>query len=177
MFFKKKYDCKIAKLGEPILRQMAKEVQDINSKEIQELINKMLYCVKKSKGVGLAAPQVFESYQILIISSHPNERYPNAPLMENEILINPKILNKSGEIKKAWEGCLSIPGIRAKVPRHDKIEVSYTSIDGEEKQVIFEDFIARVFLHEYDHLIGKVYLDRVEDSSEIISEEYYFTKG
>ncbi len=54
----------------------------------------MLYCVKLSKGVGIAAPQIFESYCILIISSHPNERYPNAPLMENEILINPKILKK-----------------------------------------------------------------------------------
>lgn len=174
MFFKKKYDCNIAKLGEPVLRQIAKEVTDINSKEIQELIKKMLYCVKESKGVGIAAPQVFESYQVLIISSHPNERYPNAPLMENEVLINPKILNKSGEIVKAWEGCLSIPGIRAKVPRHTKIEVEYTSIDGNIKQVVFEDFIARVFLHEYDHLIGKVYLDRVEDSIDIVSEEHYY---
>lgn len=174
MFFKKKYDCKIAKLGEPILRQIAKEVEDINSPKIQELIKKMLFCVKESKGVGLAAPQVFESYQILIISSHPNERYPDAPLMENEILINPKILNKSDEIKKAWEGCLSIPGIRALVPRSVKIEVEYTSQEGNVKQVVFEDFIARVFLHEYDHLIGKVYLDRVEDSIDIVSEEHYY---
>ncbi len=134
----------------------------------------MLYCVKLSKGVGLAAPQIFESYQILIISSHPNERYPNAPLMKNEVLINPKIIKKSKKKNKDWEGCLSIPSIRAKVPRHTKIDVEYTSTDGTLKRVVFEDFIARIFQHEYDHLKGKVYLDRVEDNKDIVSEEIYF---
>lgn len=156
------------------MRQKAKEVKDVNSKEIKELISKMLYCVKESKGVGLAAPQIFESYQVLIISSHPNERYPNAPLMENEILINPKILKQSIDTQVGWEGCLSIPGIRAKVSRAVQIEVEYTSEEGLKKQVVFENFIARVFLHEYDHLIGKVYLDRVENNEDIISEEHYY---
>lgn len=172
MIFKK--DCTIAKLGEAVLRQKAKEVENINSKEIQDIIKKMLYCVKQSKGVGLAAPQIFESYQILIISSHPNERYPNAPLLKDEIIINPKIISKSEIKEKDWEGCLSIPGIRARVPRYKTIEVEYTSIDGSLKLVVFEDFIARVFQHEYDHLNGKVYLDRVEKSKDIISEEVYF---
>ncbi len=167
-------ECKIAKLGEPILRQKAKKVKDINSKEIKNIISKMLYCVKQSKGVGLAAPQIFESYQILVISSHPNERYPNAPLMENEVLINPKIIKKSKKRIKGWEGCLSIPSIRAKVPRHTRIEVEYITLDGVLKSIVFEDFIARIFQHEYDHLKGKVYLDRVEDSIDIISEEMYF---
>jgi len=173
LFFKKK-ECEIAKLGEKVLRQKAKKVEDINSKKIFEVIKKMLHCVKSSRGVGLAAPQIFESYQILIISSHPNERYPNAPFMENEIIINPKIVNKSETIEKDWEGCLSIPGLRALVPRHKSIEVQYTQVDGTTKEVVFEDFIARVFQHEYDHLIGKVYLDRVEDNKEIVSEEVYF---
>lgn len=167
-------DCNIAKLGEPILRQIAKEVENINSKLIQDIISKMLVCVKKSKGVGLAAPQIFESYQILVISSAPNERYPNAPLMKDEILINPKIKSKSKEKQKDWEGCLSIPGIRALVPRYTKIEVEYQTINNTIKTVVFEDFIARIFQHEYDHLIGKVYIDRVEDTKDIITEEIYF---
>lgn len=171
MLFKK--DCKIAKLGEPVLRQKAKKVKDINSKEIQYIIKKMIYCVKQSRGVGLAAPQIFEPYRILIISSAPNERYPNAPLMKDEVLINPKIIKKSKIKEKGWEGCLSIPGIRARVPRHKTIEVEYTTLDGSLKQVVFEDFIARVFQHEYDHLKGKVYLDRVEKNKEIVSEEVY----
>ena len=166
--------CLIAKLGEPILRQKAKRVEDINSKEIKDIIHRMLFCVKQSKGVGLAAPQIFESYQILIISSHPNERYPNAPLMKDEVIINPKIIKKSKKKEKGWEGCLSIPSIRAKVPRHIKIEVEYTNINGILKQIVFEDFIARIFQHEYDHLKGKVYIDRVKDSKDIISEEVYF---
>lgn len=169
-----KYECNIAKLGEKVLRKKAKKVKDINSDKIQDLISKMIYCVKKSKGVGLAAPQIFEPYQILIISSHPNERYPNAPLMENEVLINPKIIKKSKKKEKAYEGCLSIPGIRAKVSRHKKIEVKYTTIKNKTKQVVFEDFIARIFQHEYDHLKGKVYIDRVEDTKDIVSEEVYF---
>ncbi len=173
MIFKKK-ECTIAKLGEKVLRQKAKEVENINSKEILTIIKKMLDCVKSSRGVGLAAPQIFESYQILIISSHPNDRYPNAPLMEDEILINPKIINKSETIEKDWEGCLSIPGIRALVPRHKTIEVEYTTLDNKKVQVVFEDFVARIFQHEYDHLLGKVYIDRVETPKDIISEEVYF---
>ncbi len=171
MLFNK--NCTIAKLGEKVLRQKAKKVKDINSKEINAIIEKMIYCVKKSKGVGLAAPQIFESYQILVISSHPNERYPNAPLMENEVLINPKIISKSKEKEKGMEGCLSIPGIRAQVSRYKKIEVEYTSRKGTLKRVVFEDFIARIFQHEYDHLKGKVYLDRVKDNKDIVSEEVY----
>lgn len=172
MILKKK--CKIAKLGEFILREKAQKVKDINSKEIQKVIKKMLYCVKQSNGVGLAAPQIFEPFQILIISSSPNERYPNAPYMKDEIIINPKIIKKSKKKKKDWEGCLSIPSIRAKVPRYTKIKVEYTTIENQKKIVVFEDFIARIFQHEYDHLKGKVYLDRVIDSKDIISEEVYF---
>lgn len=172
MPFRKK--CVIAKLGETILRQKAQVVEDVTDKNIQKVIKKLLRCVKESRGVGLAAPQVFEPYQILIISSAPNERYPDAPLMKEEVLINPKVLSYSGSVLKAYEGCLSIPGIRALVPRDVEIEVEYTTINNETIQVVFKDFIARVFLHEYDHLIGKVFLDRVEDSMDIISEEVFY---
>ena len=172
MIFKE--DCTIAKLGESVLRKKAKKVKNIKSKEIQKLISRMLHCVKESKGVGLAAPQIFESYQILIISSSPNERYPHAPLMKDEVLINPKIIAKSKDKEIGWEGCLSIPSIRAKVSRYKSIEVKYTNQYGEVKQVVFEDFISRIFQHEYDHLKGKVYLDRVKNNKDIISEELYF---
>lgn len=166
--------CLIAKLGEPILRKKAKKVKNIHDKKIQNIIKIMRKCVQESKGVGLAAPQIFHSYAILIISSHPNERYPNAPLMKDEIMINPKIIKKSKKKVKDWEGCLSIPKIRALVPRHTKIKVQYTTRKGTLKTVVFEDFIARIFQHEYDHLKGKVYLDKVVDNRDIVSEEVYF---
>ncbi len=171
MFINK--DLKIAKLGEKVLRKKAKKIKDISNPKIQKLIKDMLYSVNKNKGVGLAAPQVFSSVQLLIIASKPNARYPFAPKIKPLVMINPKIIKKSKRKVKDWEGCLSIPGIRAKVPRHIKIEVEYTTINNQKKLVVFKDFLARVFQHEYDHLIGKVYLDRVKDSKDIISEEIY----
>lgn len=166
--------CNIAKLGEKVLRKKAIKVKNIKAKKTQKIIKKMIKSVRKNSGVGLAAPQIFISKQIMIISSHPNERYPNAPTMKDEVIINPKVLKTSKGKNKDWEGCLSIPGIRAKVPRYNKIKVQYQTKNDETKIVTFKGFVARVFQHEYDHLIGKVYLDRVENSKDIISEDVYF---
>lgn len=167
-------DIKIAKLGEKILRKKAKKVKDIKDAQTQEIIKVMIETLKKSNGVGLAAPQISISKQIMIISSKPNKRYPNAPYMEDLVLINPKIIKTSKGKNKDWEGCLSIPGIRAKVPRYNKIKVEYKTIDNEKKTIIFKDFIARIFQHEFDHLIGLAFIDRVETTKDIISEEVYF---
>jgi len=166
-------EIQIAKLGEKVLRKKAKKVKDIKSEEIKNIVSLMIETLKKSNGVGLAAPQIFISKQIMIISSKPNERYPNAPLLEDLVLINPKIIKTSKGKNKDWEGCLSIPGIRAKVPRYNKIEVKYKTLENEKKTIVFKDFIARIFQHEYDHLIGHVYIDRVKTNKDIISEEIY----
>jgi len=85
----------IAKLGEEILRKKAKKIKNIKSKKTQRLIKQMIKCVNEQNGVGLAAPQVFINKQLMVISSKPNERYPNAPYMKDEVLINPKIIKKS----------------------------------------------------------------------------------
>ena len=167
-------DIKIAKLGEKVLRLKAKKVKNIKSEETQKIVSYMLATLKKSNGVGLAAPQISISKQIMIISSKPNDRYPNGPYMEDLVLINPKIIKTSNGKNKDWEGCLSIPGIRAKVPRYNKIEVKYKTINDEKKTIIFKDFVARIFQHEYDHLIGLAFIDRVETTKDIISEEVYF---
>lgn len=167
---------KIAKLGEKILRKKAKKIKDIRSEETKKIISIMINTLKKSNGVGLAAPQISISKQIMIISSKPNDRYPNAPLMEELVLINPKIIKTSKSKNKDWEGCLSIPGIRAKVPRFNKIKVKYKTLNNEEKTIVFKDFVARIFQHEYDHLIGLAYIDRVKSNKDIISEEVYLKK-
>ncbi|MCG7584833.1 peptide deformylase, partial [Photobacterium sp. OFAV2-7] len=88
--------------------------------------------------------------------------YPNAPQMEPTLMLNPELIWSSKETEKDWEGCLSIPGMRAKVSRHKKIEVRYTTIDGHEVKSHLEGFIARIFQHELDHLNGIVFLDRAE---------------
>jgi len=167
----------IAKLGEQVLRKKAKKVKDILDNNIQTLIKDMGVSLENQSGVGLAAPQVFQSLQIMIIASRPNDRYPDAPFRKPFVLINPKVVKVSKSKEKDWEGCLSIPGIRAMVPRHKKITVKYLNQEGEHKLEKFEGFIARVFQHEYDHLNGLVFIDNVETTKDIISEEMYFKMG
>ena len=168
-----KEDNEIAQLGHAILRQKAKQVDICNLDNYSELIAQMLLILSDSKGVGLAAPQIFESYAMIIIASRPSERYPHAPEMEPVVMINPSFKVLSKAIKKDWEGCLSIPGIRALVPRYEKIKISYYDQQGNLQELVANDFIARIFQHEYDHLEGLLYLDRVEDNKDIISESEF----
>lgn len=163
----------IYQLGSPVIRSLAEEVHDVHSEAIQTLIDDMIVTCKASKGVGIAAPQVGHAKAIVIIASYPSERYPNAPLMEPTALINPKIIAHAPTLHKDWEGCLSLPGIRAKVPRYTQIEVSYTTREGELQSVLYDDFLARIFQHEYDHLIGKVFIDRIESTLDVVMEKEY----
>lgn len=88
-------------------------------------------------------------------------------------MINPQIIAHSPEIVKGWEGCLSIPGIRGLVPRHQAIEVEYTSREGQLQRQELTDFVARIVQHEYDHLDGVVFLDRVEITRDLMTEQEY----
>lgn len=164
---------KFAQLGDPVLRQQAKVVESVSSAGVIKIIEKMDIFLSNSNGVGLAAPQIFDSVRIVIIASRPSKRYPLAPEMEPVVMINPSFQALSQDKKKDWEGCLSIPEIRALVPRYKKIEISYSDQQGIEQKLIADDFVARIFQHEYDHLNGLVYLDRVEDNKDIISESEF----
>lgn len=163
----------IATIGNPILREVAAEVVDFSSQDLQQFIDDLINTVIDENGVGIAAPQVSVSKQIMIIASRPNARYPTAPEMEPTALINPKIIEYSQELEKGWEGCLSVPGIRGLVPRYTWVDVRYQDRQGECLEARFEGFVARIFQHEYDHLIGNTYLDRLESNRDIISEEEY----
>ncbi len=163
----------VAQLGHPVLRNQAVKVEEINDPTIQSLIDDMLVTVSESNGVGIAAPQVYESVQIFIMASFPNSRYPNAPKMEPTAIINPEILWCSEEREKDWEGCLSVPGIRGLVPRHKEIRVRYTIRNGHQTEETFCDFLARIFQHEYDHLKGISFLDRMETTQEIITDKVF----
>lgn len=88
-------------------------------------------------------------------------------------MINPQIISHSTETLKGWEGCLSIPGIRGLVPRYQAIEVEYTSRDSQQHRQELTDFVARIFQHEYDHLDGIVFLDRVESTQDLMTEQEY----
>ena len=88
-------------------------------------------------------------------------------------MINPEIIERSDDMVKGWEGCLSIPGIRGKVPRHRRIRARYLTLEGMDVEREFDDFVARIFQHEYDHLQGFVFLDRLESPRDVITEKEY----
>jgi peptide deformylase len=143
------------------------------SDEVRALVEDMRTTMLDANGVGIAAPQVFESLAVFIVASRPNPRYPNAPDMAPEVIVNPEILGRSEQVEKGWEGCLSIPGIRGEVPRPDRIQVRYRTLDGETVEREFDGFVARVFQHELDHLHGIVFLDRLESTRDVVTEREF----
>jgi peptide deformylase len=164
----------IAQLGAEVLRQKAEAVADVRAAEVRQIIADMQATLAGTQGVGIAAPQISESKRIMIVASRPTPRYPHAPQMEPTVMINPEFEALSDHKEKDWEGCLSIPGIRALVPRYREILIRYTDQQGEWVELRLDGFVARIFQHEYDHLEGRVYLDSVEDNRDIVSESEYF---
>jgi peptide deformylase len=163
----------IAQLGAPVLREFAEPVEDVENPEIRQIISDMKTALANTQGVGLAAPQISCLKRIIIVASRPTARYPNAPSMQPTVMVNPMFTPISDETAKDWEGCLSIPGIRALVPRYTAIKVDYLDEQGHRVEQVLHDFVARIFQHEADHLDGMVYLDRVETTKDIISESEY----
>ena len=163
----------IAQLGAQVLRLQAQIVTDAQNAEIKQIIETLQDTLATTQGVGIAAPQISVSKRIIIVASRPTPRYPSAPLMEPTVMINPSFQTLSDIREKDWEGCLSIPGIRALVPRHKEILINYSNQQGVLVKTRLEGFVARVFQHEFDHLEGKVYLDRVEDNRDIFAESEY----
>lgn len=163
----------IAQLGQPVLRQETAGVGNPADPLLQPLIDDMLATMAEANGVGIAAPQVFEPLRLFIVASRPNPRYPRAPAMAPTAMLNPEILWRSDETEQGWEGCLSVPGIRGLVPRSLHIGVRYLSRKGGVCEEELSGFIARVFQHEYDHISGMVFLDRVVSNRDLISEREY----
>lgn len=157
-------------LGNPLLREVSQPVANVMNKSTQQLAQRLLKTVREASGMGLAAPQVGERVRLFIMASHPNSRYPNAPLMQPTVIINPQILWQSDATEKNWEGCLSVPGLRGLVPRAKKIKIKYDDLHGNSQQVDFQGFLARIFQHEYDHLDGILFIDRVESTHELMVE-------
>jgi peptide deformylase len=163
----------ILQLGDNRLRQVAQPVEDVLSPSVQALIDQLLVAVKAKNGVGIAAPQIAQSLQIMIVASHPSVRYPNAPEMEPMAMINPRIVEMGGERILGWEGCLSVPGQRGFVPRYSAVAIEFIDRQGLTQTILFQDFLARIFQHEYDHFQGILFPDRVESPEHLISEAAY----
>ena len=163
----------IAKLGNSILRSSAQEIADITEPKITQLIDSLIETAIANNGVGIAAPQVSESFRLFIVASRPSIRYPHAPTMTPTAMINPKIISRSKEKVKDWEGCLSVPNLRGLVNRYKAVEVEYLTQDGIVERKVLSDFVARIFQHELDHLDGILFVDRLESNKDLYSEEEY----
>lgn len=164
----------IRQLGDPVLREIARPLRGLWTPKLSGLVDDLLRAMHTKGGVGIAAPQIGESLRLFIVASRPSERYPDAPIMQPEVFFNPEIDWVSEETHKDWEGCLSVPGQRGRVARARRIRAR--CIDPEGGAAIlreYEDFIARVFQHELDHLNGIVFPDRMEAGDALISEEAY----
>lgn len=156
---------KVTRLGHPVLRKMTENVarRELKSPAMQKFIDDMVETMKEYDGVGLAADQVFESKQIAVLEVADNPRYPGKPRIPLTVLVNPKITPLTDAMDEDWEGCLSIPELRGRVPRYKSIRVQALDRNGKELDFVAKDFHARVIQHEFDHLNGKVYLDRMRD--------------
>jgi peptide deformylase len=163
----------IAHLGAAVLRQQAQLIDFPLTADLQELIDGLIRTADQSNGVGIAAPQVANSCRLFIVASRPSPRYPQAPTMEPTAMINPQIIDRSPTEVLGWEGCLSVPGQRGLVARAQWIEVEYLDRFGQLHQQHLTDFVARIFQHEYDHLEGILFVDRVTNPDHLISEEEY----
>jgi peptide deformylase len=153
---------KVARMGHPVLRGKARALDrgEIASASIQKLIDDMIETMIEYHGVGLAAPQVHEGLRVFVASldtPDDEDREPAAPMA----IINPEIVPIGGEVVEDWEGCLSIPDIRGRVPRAKEIKVKAFDRRGERIEIRAHDFPARVIQHETDHLDGILFFDRM----------------
>ena len=149
----------IVRLGHPALRSPAQPLPParITDPEVQSLIDDMVETMRDARGVGIAAPQLGEEVQIFVYQAAGP---PEIPL---HVVINPLITPQVRELVEDWEGCLSIPDLRGLVPRHPTIRVQGLDRQGRPLDYAASGFEARIIQHEYDHLNGVVFLDRMRD--------------
>ena len=150
---------KVARLGNPVLRKVAEPVppEGISAPAIQHLIDDLIETMLEYDGAGLAAPQVHVSKQIVVyeVNAEGKER---APLT---VLVNPQVVPDATDVVEDWEGCLSLPDLRGRVPRYAAVRVKALDRKGRTIEYAARGFHARVIQHETDHLLGLLYVDRM----------------
>jgi peptide deformylase len=156
---------KIARMGHPVLRQRAAEVEDINHPQVHALVSDMMETLADIGGLGLAAPQVHVSQRVVVFHV-PNDE----GVAGTTVLINPEWEPVSDVMANGWEGCLSVPGLRGLVPRYQDIRYGGLSPTGEEISRTASGRHAVVVQHECDHLDGVLYPMRMTDMSQLVFE-------
>jgi peptide deformylase len=152
---------KVARMGHPVLRAKARPLDktELKSAAVQKLIDDMIDTMSEYRGVGLAAPQVHEGVRIFVASIDDGENSDDDA--EPLAIVNPEITIVGGDVVEDWEGCLSIPNIRGRVPRARAIKLRALDRQGDRIELGAHDFPARVIQHELDHLDGVLFFDRM----------------
>lgn len=158
---------KIAQIGHPVLRERAREVtrRELLSEPIQRFIDDLIETMRDANGAGLAANQIHEPIRICAIEVRDNPRYPYKPNIPFTVLVNPVIEPIGDATFDNYEGCLSVPDLRGVVRRHAEIRVRAWDREGNEIDRVVRGITAGTFQHECDHLDGKLFLDRVTDTT------------
>lgn len=158
---------KIAQIGHPVLRQIARDVtrEELASPAMQAFIDDLVATMHDADGAGLAAIQVYEPIRICAIEVRNNPRYPYKPPIPLTILVNPVLTPVGDEMFENNEGCLSVPNLRGMVQRHVSVHVQAWDRHGNPIDETVHGLKAGTYQHEVDHLLGKIFVDRVTDPS------------
>lgn len=164
----------ILKMGDPRLLRIARPVERFDTPELHALVADMFETMAAAQGAGLAAPQIGVDLQVVIFGFTKNARYPDREPVPRTVLVNPVVTPLGREIVEGWEGCLSVPGLRGKVPRHARVH--YRGFDpwGRPVERQAEGFHAVVVQHECDHLVGRLYPTRMTDLTQLGFTEVLF---
>ena len=169
----------VARLGNPILRQIARPVnlEDLKDPggQVQKFIDDMIVTMHEEGGVGLAAPQVSRSIQIVVLEAKENKRYPERSDFPLMTLVNPSIIQYGGKEIGGWESCLSLIDFSGWVPRSSEVTVEAFDRKGIPVTIEAEGFIAVVLQHEIDHLNGLLFIDRMKDMKKLSYQEEFQT--
>lgn len=174
---------KTRQAGDPVLRQLSKVMStaELKSDKIKSLIDSMIETLRDHPGVGLAAPQVGENIQLIIVEDLPKYlKKLNKSLLKEQcrepveltVIINPKIVKHNNSKVDYFEGCLSVPGYRALVERYDAVMVEGLDRNGKRIQIEASGWYARILQHEIDHLSGRLYVTKMVPGSFISEKEY-----
>ncbi|HQT80734.1 MAG: peptide deformylase [Ferrovum sp. 37-45-19] len=153
----------VLRMGHPILKEIAKPVENVDDPFLLSLLTDMFDTMAHLDGAGLAAPQIGVSLRVVIFGVKHNSRYPDVEEVPMTVLINPTITPLSVEMNEDWEGCLSVPGLRGRVPRYSHLRYQGMNERGEVIDRTVSGFHARVVQHECDHLDGVLYPMRIRD--------------
>ena len=161
---------KVARMGHPVLRKRAEPIDrgEIGTPRIQRLIDDMFETMHDSQGIGLAGPQVHESIRLFVAGVDDADGG-----MSPVVVINPEVTPIGSTVKEDWEGCLSIPDIRGRVPRATRIRLRALDRHGRPQALTADGFPARVIQHETDHLDGVLFFDRMTSFESITFLEEY----